>query len=152
MDETQHTRGETPQQWHWVSALVDRHRLGDEVIICRGGPSVIVESTPREQVMRETCVTLFSGHVDTMHEQRILGSAEVSSQYASGLQTMYRHIIERVDGRPSGDGWQVLEGSTYLESIAGIRYTSIDCIQGGLSVTYGFQRTSALHSGRHRSG
>ena len=80
--------------------------------------------------MRETCITLFSGRVDTMHEQRILGSTEVSSLCVSGLQTIYRHIIESVDGRPSGDGWQVLEGSTYLESIASIRYPSIDCIQG----------------------
>ena len=53
--------------------------------------------------MRETCVTLFSEHVETMHEQRKLGSAEVASQHASRPQTMYRHIIERVDGRPSGD-------------------------------------------------
>ena len=43
---------------------------------------------------------------------------------------MYRHNIERADGRPSGDGWQVQEGSTYLESIASIKYLSIDCIQG----------------------
>ena len=48
--------------------------------------------------MRETCITFPSGHVEIMHEQRILGTAEVASQYVSGLQTMYRHIIERVDG------------------------------------------------------
>lgn len=48
--------------------------------------------------MRETCITLFLGRVETMHEQRILGIVEVASQYVSGLQTMYRHIIERVDG------------------------------------------------------
>ena len=48
--------------------------------------------------MRETCITLFSGHVKTMHEQRILGKVEVASQYVSGFQTMYLHIIERVDG------------------------------------------------------
>ena len=87
--------------------LVDSHRLGDEMILCRGGTSVIAEPTLGEWVMRETCVTLFSGHVETMHEQRILGTLEVASQYVSRLQTMYRHIIERVDGRPSGDGWQV---------------------------------------------
>ena len=45
--------------------------------------------------MRETCVTFPSGHVEIMHEQRILGT---TSQYVSGLQTLYRHIIERVDG------------------------------------------------------
>ena len=33
-----------------------------------------------------------------MHDQRILGTAEVASQHASGLQTLYRHFIERVDG------------------------------------------------------
>ena len=85
--------------------LVGSHRSGDEMILYRGDTSVIVEPTILEQVMRETCVTLFSGHVKTMHEQRILGTIEVASQYVSGLQTMYRHIIERVDGRPSGDGW-----------------------------------------------
>lgn len=45
LDGTQHTRGETSQQWHWVGALVDSHRSGDEMILCRGGTSVIVEPT-----------------------------------------------------------------------------------------------------------
>jgi len=53
-------------------------------------------SSPR--VMRETCIILPSGHVEIMHEQRILGSAEVASQHTSGLQTLYLHFIERVDG------------------------------------------------------
>ena len=103
LDGPQHTRRETSQQWHWVSVLVYNHRLRDEIILCRGGTPVIVEPTLGEQVMRETCVTFPSGHVEIMHEQRIRGSAVVASQHASGLQTIYRHIIERVDGRPSGD-------------------------------------------------
>ena len=85
LDDTQHTRGETPQQWHWVSALVDRHRLGDEMIICKGGISFITEHMRWEQVRRETCVTLFSGHVETMHEQRIPGITKLTSQYVSRL-------------------------------------------------------------------
>ena len=97
LDDIQHTRGETSQEWHWVGALVNNHMLGDEMIICRGGILVITEPTPGKWVMRETCVTLFSGHVEIMHEQRILGTAEVASQYVSGLQTLYRHFIERVD-------------------------------------------------------
>ena len=48
--------------------------------------------------MRETCVTFPSGHVEIMHEKRILGTVEVAFQYVSGLQTLYRHFIERVDG------------------------------------------------------
>ena len=84
---------------------------------------------PRGRVTR-ACVTLFSRHVETMHEQRILGTTEVASQYVSHLQKMYRHIIERVDGKSNGDGWQEQEGSTYLESIASIRYPSIGCNQG----------------------
>ena len=79
LDDTQHTRGETSQQWHWVGVLVDSHRLGDEMILCSGGTSVIVGPTLGEQVMRETCVTIFSGYVEAMHEQRILGIAEVTS-------------------------------------------------------------------------
>ena len=76
------------------------------MILCRGGTSVIIEPTLGERVMRETRVTLFPGYVETMHEQRILGTAVVASQYVSGLQIMYQHIIERVDGRSSGYGWQ----------------------------------------------
>ena len=59
------------------------------MILCRGGTSVIAEPMLGEQVMREICVTLFSRHVETMHDQRILGTTEVASQYVSGLQTMY---------------------------------------------------------------
>ena len=67
------------------------------MILCRGGTSVIAEPTIWEQVMRETCITFPSGNVEIMHEQRILGTIEVASQYVSGLQTLYRHFIERVD-------------------------------------------------------
>lgn len=105
MGDTQCTRGETFQQWHWVGASVDSHKLGDEVIHCEGGISLIMEPTSRELVTRETCVTLFLGHVETMHEQRISGTTEVVSQYVSRLQTLYSHIIERADGRPRGYGW-----------------------------------------------
>ena len=98
LDNTQHTRGETSQQWHWVGALFDSHRLGDEMILCGGGTSVIAKPTLGERVTRETFVIFPSGHVEIMHEQRISGIAEVASQYVSGLQTLYRHFIERVDG------------------------------------------------------
>ena len=92
-NDTQRTKGKTSQRWHWVSARVENHKLGNEVIICRGGISFITEPTPRELVTRETCVTLFSGHVGTKHEHRIPGTTEVASQYVSGLQTLYWHII-----------------------------------------------------------
>ena len=74
------------------------------MILCKGGTSIIAEPTLGERVMRETCVTFPSGHVKIMHEQRILGSAEVASRHTSGLQTLYLHFIERVDGIFSGDG------------------------------------------------
>lgn len=54
-----------------------------------GGISFITEPTYRELVLRETCVTLFSGHVGTKHEQRIADTTEVVSQYVSRLQTLY---------------------------------------------------------------
>ena len=79
LDDTQHTRGDTSRQWHWVRALVDSHRLGDEMILCRGGTSVIAEPTLGEQAMRDTCITFPSGHLEIMHEQRILGTTKVAS-------------------------------------------------------------------------
>jgi hypothetical protein len=103
LDDTQYTRRETSQQWHWVGVLVDSHRLGDEMILCRGGASVITEPTLGEQVMRETCIIFPSGHVEIMHEQRIRGTAEVVSHYVSRLQTLYRHSVERVDGMFDAD-------------------------------------------------
>ena len=103
LDDTQYTRRETSQQWHWVGVLVDSHRLGDEMIRCRGGASVITEPTLGEPVMRETCIIFPSGHVEIMHEQRIRGTTEVVSQYVSGLQTLYRHVVERVDGMFDAD-------------------------------------------------
>ena len=62
------------------------------MILCRGGTSVIAEPTLGERVMRETCVICPSEHVEIMHEQRILGTIEVASQYVTRLQTMYRHM------------------------------------------------------------
>jgi len=85
LGETHHTRGETFQQWRWVGVSVDSHRLGDEVIICRGGISFITKPMSRDLVPRETCVTLFLGLVRTEHEQRILVTTEVVSQYVSGF-------------------------------------------------------------------
>lgn len=100
------------------------------MIICRGGILFISEPTLREQVTRETCVTLFTRHVRNMHEQRIPCTIEETFQYLSDLQTLYWHIIKREDGRPSGDGWKERYGSTYTESIVSIGYPSIGFLQG----------------------
>ena len=68
------------------------------MILSRGGPSVIAKPMIWEEVARETSVTFPSGHVEIMHEQRILGTTEVAFEYVSRLQTLYRHFIESVDG------------------------------------------------------
>ena len=136
-DGPQHTRRETSQQWHWAGVLVDSHRLGDEMILCRGGASVITEPTLGEQVMRETCIIFPSGHVEIMHEQRIRGTAEVVSQYVSGLQTLYRHFVERVDGMFDADEMAEVEqegipsvcqgeDSLSYESIGSVEVASVE--------------------------
>ena len=66
----------------------------------------MTEPTPKELVMREMCVTLSAGHVRTMHKHMIPCTAEAIFQYVSRFQTLYWHIIERKDGKLSGDGWQ----------------------------------------------
>lgn len=55
------------------------------MIICRGGISFINEPMLGELVVRETCVTLSTRHVRTMHEQRIPYMAEETFQYVFGL-------------------------------------------------------------------
>ena len=54
-----------------------------------------------------------------MHEQRILGTAEVASQYVSWLQTLYRHFIERM--------------GAYVESMRDMRLTLGSAIEVGQS-------------------
>ena len=125
--------------------LVDSHRLGDEMILCRGGTSVITEPTLGEQVMRETCIIFPSGHVEIMHEQKIRGTAEVVSQYVSGLQTLYRYLVERVDGMFDADEMAEVEqegipsvcqgeGSFSHESIGSVEVASAErgqsCMDG----------------------
>jgi len=94
-------------QWRSnVGVRVDSHRLGDEVIFCRGGIFFIIEPTPGEMVTGETCATLSTGHVGILHEHRIPCMNNVVFQWVSRLQTLYWYIIERVDGKLSGDGWK----------------------------------------------
>jgi len=115
---------------HRVDARVNNHRSRDGVIIDRDGISFITDPMPRELITRETCFTLSTRHVWTMHEQRIPCMAEIVVQYISGFSTLYQHILQGLGSRTSGDGWQEQDGSAYIDSIAHIRYPSIGCIRG----------------------
>jgi hypothetical protein len=106
LDDTWCDRGETSHWGHHVGARVDSHKSRDEVITDRDGISFIIDPMPRELVIGETCFTLSIGHVWTMHEQRIPCAAEIVIQYVSEFSTLYRHILQGVGSRTSGDGWQ----------------------------------------------
>lgn len=107
----------------------DSHMLGDEVIFCRGGILLITEPTPGDLVMGDTCATLSTGHLRIFHEQRTPCMMEATFQWVFKLQALHWHIIERVDGKLSGDGWEEKDGSTYTESVS-IRNPYNGCIQG----------------------
>lgn len=130
LDDTWCDRGETSQRGHRVDAQVDSHGSSDEVITNRDDISFITDPMPRELVIGETCFTLSTGNVWTMHEQRIPCIAEIVVQYVFRFPTLYQHILQGTGRRTSGDGWQEQDGSTYTKSIERITYPSIGCIQG----------------------
>ena len=68
---------------------VDSHKSRDEVITNRDGISFIIDLMPGELVIVEPCFTISTGHVWTMHEQRIPCTTEIVVKYVSEFLTLY---------------------------------------------------------------
>jgi len=96
LDDTWCDRGETSQWGHRVVVQVDMHRSRYEVMNDRDAISFITNLMPGELVMGETCFTLSTGHVLTMHEHRISCAAKIVFYHVSGILEFYRHILQGV--------------------------------------------------------